>query len=96
MKPDDKSETLWFVESGILEIYTMCEGNEFIIDRLYQGSCLNYRSFLQEDLIYVYVRCAKSSNLLFIDVPHLNFIKITHADFEKKFLSYQNAIMRSK
>ena len=46
MKPDDKSNAMYFVESGCLEIYTIGEGNEFIIDRLYRGSCLNYRSFI--------------------------------------------------
>lgn len=63
-KPDDKTSSLIFVEDGCLEVYTMSDGNEFILDRLYRGSCLNHRTFFMEDLMYVYVRCAKNSILL--------------------------------
>lgn len=56
-----------FVEDGCIEVYTMSDGNEFVIDRLYRGSCLNQRTFFMEDLMYVYVRCAKNTILLELD-----------------------------
>jgi len=95
MKPDDNSNLMYFVESGVLEIYTILEGNEFVLDRLYKGSCLNHRSFLQEDSMYVYVRCARSVSLLYISTNQLDQIKTQHPDFEKKYLSFQNSVLRS-
>jgi len=41
-----------------------------------------------EDLMYVYVRCAKNSTLLEFDAKAIEFIKYTHPDFEKKCLTY--------
>jgi hypothetical protein len=35
LKSEDKINKLHFIESGILELYTSFEGNEFVLDRLY-------------------------------------------------------------
>lgn len=96
IKPDDKTDTLHFVEAGILEVYTLFEGNEFVLERLYRGSALNFRSFFMEDLFYCNVRCKSNVILLDIEQKTLDFIKLTHPDFEKKLMFYQNNILKMK
>jgi len=96
LKPDDTYSSLYFVEDGCLEVYTLFEGNEFIIERLYRGSTLNARTFFMEDLMYVYVRCAKNTVVLDLEQKVIDFVKATHPDFEKNLLSYQNNILKQK
>ena len=82
------------LEFGVLEVFIILEGNEFVIDRLYKGSILNYRTFFMEDLNYVFVRCATSVTVLYLTLPMLNNIIGSHSDMEKYFLSYQNNILK--
>jgi CRP-like cAMP-binding protein len=79
---------VYFIEDGAIEFYTKFEGNEFILERLHQGSCINFRAFFMDDLMYVYTRCCRDTMLLELDKKTIDFIKTTHADFEKQLLSY--------
>jgi CRP-like cAMP-binding protein len=54
MKPDDVSDSIFFIEEGVVEVYTLFEGNIFVLDRLYRGSVMNYRTFFIDDLNYIY------------------------------------------
>lgn len=63
-KPDDPITSLSLIEDGCVEVYTNCEGNEFVIERLYRGSIINYRTFFMDNMMYVYIRCAKNTILL--------------------------------
>jgi CRP-like cAMP-binding protein len=67
-------------------LFTKFEGNEFILERLYRGSCLNFRAFFMDDLMYVYVRCCKDTTLLEFDKSTIDSIKVNHLDFEKSLL----------
>ena len=68
------ADTLMFIEYGVAEVYTHFEGNEFIIDDLYSGSVLNYRSFLMEDLMHVNIRCKENCKILKLKYSELNKI----------------------
>lgn len=63
------------VEDGAVELYTTFEGNEFIIERIYRGSALNFRAFFMDDLMYVYARCCKNTTLLELDKQTIESIK---------------------
>ena len=67
IKQFDVSNSLLFVESGVIEVYTELEGHEFIIERLYSGSVINYRSFFMEDIIHVNFRCKETCQVLELD-----------------------------
>ena len=41
LKVGDEIDKIIFVERGQIEVYTECEGNEFIIDRLGPGAVIN-------------------------------------------------------
>jgi CRP-like cAMP-binding protein len=64
LKENDLAKELIFVENGVLEVYTEFEGNEFILERLHSGSCINYRSFLMEDTMAVNIRCLETCTVL--------------------------------
>ena len=66
MKEYDNAEALLFLEYGVIEVYTLFEGNEFIIDYLYSGSVINYRSFFMEDMMRVNMRCKENCQLLLL------------------------------
>lgn len=51
-----KADEIIFVESGTLEVLTYNEGNEFIIDYLTQGSIINFRSIIVQDMINLNMR----------------------------------------
>ena len=48
--------SVMFIERGCVEVYTSFEGNEFVLDRLYPGSIINYRAVLFQDFVYVNYR----------------------------------------
>ena len=45
----DDADELYFLQSGIIEVYTEFEGKEFVVERLFRGSIVNYRTFFMED-----------------------------------------------
>ena len=45
LQTNDQADKIYFIEEGSIELYTMFEGNEFIIERLERGSVLNHRAF---------------------------------------------------
>ena len=42
---EEVANSLYFIESGCLEVYTQFEEDEFILDRLYAGSAVNHRCY---------------------------------------------------
>jgi CRP-like cAMP-binding protein len=75
MKECSNANTLMFVESGIVEVFTEFEGNEFIIDNLHQGSVINFRAFFMEDLNYVNMRAKKYTRILELNHDAMEKIK---------------------
>jgi signal-transduction protein with cAMP-binding, CBS, and nucleotidyltransferase domain len=44
-EPGGDANHLLFLQSGIIEISTSFEGQEFVIERLFRGSIVNFRTF---------------------------------------------------
>lgn len=57
------ADELYFLQSGIIEVYTQFEGKEFVIERLFRGSIINYRTFFMEDRAICELRFAANSIL---------------------------------
>jgi CRP-like cAMP-binding protein len=87
-KPEDDVTSVLFIQEGVVELFTYFEGNEFVIERLYRGSVLNFRAFFMDDLMYVYVRCAKATTVLEFENNTIEFTKVLRADFEKDLLQF--------
>jgi CRP-like cAMP-binding protein len=93
LKVNDLSKNLIFVEYGVLEAYTEFESNEFVLESLHSGSCINFRSFLMEDTMSVNIRCKENCQVL--ELPKEIFLKIMVSDekFKKKILIYQDQLL---
>jgi CRP-like cAMP-binding protein len=48
-KAQDEVVTLRIVQDGIVDIFTIFESKEFIIEKLMRGSIMNHRSFFLEE-----------------------------------------------
>ena len=57
------ADELYFLESGIIEVYTVFEEREFVIERLFKGSIINYRAFFMEEKGAVNLRFGVASVL---------------------------------
>lgn len=60
-KERDIIEEMYIVQDGCLEVYTECEGNEFVIVKLERGSMLNQNILFNGDSMTVKVRASKST-----------------------------------
>lgn len=94
MKESQEVKTLMFIEHGMAEVYTECEGNEFIIDRLYEGSIINYRTFIMEDIMSVNIRAVENVSML--ELNHTAFDKMLDEfeGFRKKIMIFQNTMLK--
>lgn len=63
-KAYDGADSILIIGRGFCEVTTYFEGNEFILEKLGQGSAINHRAFFLEDLIYVNIRCATNVTIL--------------------------------
>ena len=48
-KPGADATSLYFLQNGIIEVYTVFENKEFVLERLFRGSIINYRTFFMEE-----------------------------------------------
>jgi len=90
----EESDRILIVISGVLEVYTEFEGNEFIIDRLKPGSILNYRLVFTDDLMQVSVRTLDNTQTIELTEDKLREIMSSDQEFEKKLRLYENQILR--
>ena len=88
MKENSNANSLMFVECGLIEVYTEFEGNEFVIEKLYSGSVINFRAFFMEDLNYVNMRAVELTRILELNHNTMEKIKNDNANFNKKVTLY--------
>lgn len=58
------ADALYFIEEGIVEVFTKFENNEFVLEQLHKGSAINHRCFFMQDFMYVNLRCQTDAKLL--------------------------------
>ena len=56
LKEGTHLESILIVEQGSVEVVTECDGHEFVLDRLQQGSIINSRLFFTDECIGVNLR----------------------------------------
>ena len=88
IKEFSNSKSMLFIEFGHVEVFTTFEGNEFILDNLYSGSIINYRSFFMEDLMFVNFRCKENCQLLELRMTTLNEVMEEHEILKRKLIMY--------
>lgn len=90
LDPSMKSNTLYFVEDGIVEVVTRFEGSQFVLDQLHKGSAINHRAIFLEDQMSVSIRCHKEAKLLKLSQEKLNDLieKYKNESFCKGLMIY--------
>lgn len=87
------ASSMFFVVSGVVESYTTMEGNEFVLDRLYSGSVINYRSFFLEDINCISYRAKENCQLLELSLQTIYKIMEEDDKFKKEMLIFQDVIL---
>ena len=60
---NEDTDKIIFIEKGIIEAITVCEGNEFIVGRYGPGTIMHSNSFLMEDQVYIDLRVHKAAKI---------------------------------
>ena len=71
----------------------MENGKEFILEKLFRGSIVNYRTFFMDEDGKVFYRFARSSILAMIDHEKLIGITERHPKLKKKFSLYKKKFL---
>ena len=92
----EDADTMFIVLNGTIELYTYLDGHEFILERLWRGSVMNYRTFFQEYEAQVYTRCL--TKVILLELSYEKRVALTkfHEEMEKKFLKFEKQILKEK
>ena len=96
-KPGEDATSLFFLQAGVIEITIETEGHEFVIEKLFRGSIINYRTFFLEEHGEVYYKFGRSSMLFSLPYDKLEELLTKHKTLKKKFNKFkQQTIMQQK
>ena len=79
---------MYIVTYGSLEVYTYFEGNEFVIERLNQGSIVNSRLIFIDDVMRVNIRTTPNTHIAEFNAEALDDLMCSNKKFERKLLLY--------
>ena len=82
------------MQSGMIEVYTEFEKKEFVIERLFKGSIVNYRTFFMEERGSVNLRFAAPSVLKVLSKEKMNVITERHPHLGTVFNKYKLKIVK--
>jgi len=81
-------EELYIIEYGCVEVFTECEGHEYIIDRLYRGSIINSISIMRSDSMCVNMRASSYCKLLMLTDNQIDSFCDEHPHVEKELMKF--------
>ena len=90
----DDADELYFLQSGMIEVYTEFEGKEFVIERLFKGSIINYRTFFMQESGSVSLRFAAPSVLKVLSKERMTAIASKHKSLDNIFNKYKLKIIK--
>jgi len=97
-EPGDNATSMFFLQDGVIEIFTKTENNHvFMIEKLFRGSIINFRTFFMEEDGKVYYRFGRNSICSLLDVDTMEDVATRHHVLRKKFSEFRkNTIMQDK
>jgi len=97
LKPEDEINSIIFVTSGCIEVITWFEGYEFILERLYSGSVVNFRNFFMGDHSYVGLRSGHGGcKILELTLQTFDDFCSEHAAFDKAMMIFSDRLLREE
>lgn len=78
-EPGDNATSMFFLQDGVIEIFTKTENNHvFMLEKLFRGSIINYRTFFMEDDGKVYYRFGRNSICSILNVEIMEDVASRH------------------
>lgn len=93
---DEDADTMYVVLNGMIELYTYFEEQIFVLERLWRGSVMNYRTFFQEYEAQVCSRCMTKTIVLELSYEKMVALTKHHESMENKFLKFEKQILKEK
>jgi signal-transduction protein with cAMP-binding, CBS, and nucleotidyltransferase domain len=87
--PGEDASSLFFLQKGIIEVSTRFEGLDFVIERLFRGSVLNYRTFFMEEGAAVQLRFGKASIMQELPYTEMQKLLKKYPEFNKVFMQFR-------
>lgn len=86
------------MQDGVIEIYTETENEfEFVLEKLFRGSIVNYRTFFMEEDGKVFYRFGRNSILYVLSIDVFEEILPRHKDLQRKFNNFKkNTLLKDK
>jgi CRP-like cAMP-binding protein len=88
LKVGDDTSSFFIVEKGCLEVFTVFDGNEFVIETLKTGSVLNYRVVFTDDTMMVNIRATQLTYMLEYKEELFENIKEDDPVYNKKLMMF--------
>ena len=95
-KAGANADELYFLQSGIIEVYTEFEKKEFVIERLFKGSIVNYRTFFMPQDGMVNLRFAAPSVLKVLSKEKMDQIAARNPGLNTIFTKYKLKIIKDQ
>ena len=94
LKPGDDTTSLFFLQDGLIEIFTKTEsGDDFVLEKLFPGSVINYRTFFLESDAMVYFRFGRDSYCRELPFSTLKDLLNKHSELKREFNMYKQKTM---
>ena len=97
-EPGDNATSLFFLQDGVIEIFTKTENNHvFMLEKLFRGSIINYRTFFMEEDGKVYYRFGRNSICSILTYDVMLDLSTRHKTLQQQFLQFKkNTIQENK
>jgi CRP-like cAMP-binding protein len=92
----EDADSMFLVLNGMIELYTYFEDQIFVLERLWRGSVMNFRTFFQEYESQVNSRCMTKTILLELSYEKMVGLTKSHETMEKSFLKFEKDILKEK
>jgi CRP-like cAMP-binding protein len=86
---------MFLLQKGVIEAYVISEGKEFILERLYRGSVIDYITFFQNDYHGdVFMRCATKVTVKVLSLAAMKRLCEEYPVLRKTFDTFQILIAK--
>jgi len=95
-KVGEDANTMYIILNGMIELYTFFEDHSFVLERLWRGSVMNYRTFFQRYEAQVASRCITKTILLELKYEQIVTLTKYHKEMESNFLKFEKNVLKEE
>jgi CRP-like cAMP-binding protein len=95
MSVGDTISEIYIVEKGMVELYVNINGKELVLERLFRGSVINYKTIFREENCQVSMRFASESVIKSLSLVDLKAIRLKDKKLNRAIQKYELKVARS-